>query len=208
MTRARRRRGAWLLAAFVVLLSIFALSTWSFIRPSVDHDYRLAAASDFAPGTVTSFVREGDGLAPYTRQSPSPNWGWSVTVTAPAADLVHVVRLPDGDFRVLAGVSPHLRQPVLWFPDATTEVGQIRGLFGDDFSWWLVDGSQVFGPAPRDLPTYHFEIDDAGVLVIDLSEPIEGEWLPGRQVQRTFPPLPYDVNDPDWPTSGWPSAAN
>lgn len=208
MIGAGRHRGAALLGAMLVLGAVFAVAAWSFITPDRNWEYRLASASDFAPGTVTSFVRDGDGLTRFTRQSPNPAWGWSATVASPAADLVHVVRLPDGELRVLGGVSPHLGQTVLWFADGTAEVGRMRALFGDDFSWWLVDGSQLFGPAPRDLPTYRFEIDDAGVLVIDLSEPTEGEWLPGRQVQRTFPPLPYDVLDPDWPTSGWPSRAN
>lgn len=205
MTGARQLRGAAFLLTLVALGAVFAVSAWSFINPDRDQQYRLAAFSDFAPGTVTTYVRDGDALTRYNRESPSPAWGWFGSVPPRAGELVHVVRFPDGALRVLAGTSPHLGQTVLWFPDATIAVGQMRGLFGDDSSWWLVDGTRIFGPAPRDLPTYRFEIDDRGVLVIDLSEPVEGGWLPGSQVRRTLPPLPYDVLDASWPTSGWPS---
>ena len=119
---------------------------------------------------------------------------------------MHVVRLPNGELQVLSGVSPHRGQTVLWFPDAVSEVSPSRGLFGDSLSWGLVDGTQFFGPAPRDLPRYRFEIDGDGVLVIDLSEAVEVEWLPGRG--RGAAVAAYDVLDPDWPTSGWPSDAS
>lgn len=205
MTPARQLRGVAFLLTIGALLTVVAISAWSFINPDSDRSYRLAAVDEFAPGSVATYISDGDSLAPFPRQSPSPSWGWSGTFRPPSGDLVHVVRLPDGQFRVLGGTSPHLRQTVLWFPDATVEVGEMRGLFGDDFSWWMVDGTRLFGPAPRDLPTYRFEIDDAGFLVIDLSEPVQGEWRTGREVRRSAAPAPYDVLDPAWPTSGWPS---
>jgi hypothetical protein len=185
-----------------LLGAVLAVGAWRFFSPSVVHEYGLAPASDFAPGTVTSYIRGDGGLARFWVPSPDPAWGWSGTVPVPS-DLVHVVRLPDGELLVLSGVSPHRRQPVLWFPTATAEVGESRGLFGDDFSWWLVDGTRMFGPAPRDLPRYRWHIDGNGVLVIDLGEPIEGEWLPGS---RREAPTPYDVTSEGWATSGWPSA--
>ena len=186
----------------IALGAVIAVSAWQFIAPGVDHEYGLALASDFAPGTVSSYVRDGNRLARFTTQSPSPHYGWFGSVSIPD-DLVHVVRLPDGELLVLSGVSPHRGQPVLWFATATAEVGEARGLFGDDFSWWLVDGTRMFGPAPRDLPRYRWHIDGNGVLVIDVGETIEGKWRAGSE-RREAPP-PYDVLDPGWAASGWPS---
>lgn len=203
MSRAARLRSVAFAGAVVALATVLAISTWSFVSPTVAREYRLAPASDFAPGTVTSFVHEGDRLTPFTRASPSPAWGWSGTVP-PIGDLVHVVRLPDGQLLVLSGVSSHRGQTVLWFPDGTVEVADLRGLFGDDFSWWTVDGARLYGPAPRDLPRYRFTVDDGGVLVVDLSGVVEGDWLPDQRARRG--PTNYDVLDAAWASSGWPSA--
>lgn len=198
------------LGAGLLLLVISAVAAWSFITPEVSEEYRLGPASAFAPGTVTSFVRTGDDLDPFLRSPPSADWGWPAGFPLPAGEFVHVVRLPDGQFRVFAGVSPHRNQTVLWFPDGIAEVGEYGGLFGDDFSFWLVDGTLILGPSPRDLPTYRYRVGDDGALVIDLSQSIDGPRLPderGRLISRSIPP-PYDVLDPAWPTSGWPTATN
>lgn len=194
-------------AAVLLAAAVFATSAWSFIAPDISHEVRIGPGSSFKPGSVTSFVYDGERLTAFNRPAPPAAWGWPVAYPLPDGELVHVVRLPDGDLRVLSGVSPHRGQQVVWFPDGEIEVGNVRGVFGDDFSWWLVDGTQVFGPAPRDLPTYPYRIDDSGALVIDLSEPIEGEWLPDiwrSGAAREVPPS-YDFLDPGWPTSGWPS---
>jgi hypothetical protein len=63
---------------------------------------------------------------------------------------------------------------------------------------WTIDGVRIFGPAPRDLDRYAWYVDEGGVLVLDLSEVVLG--ASGTEL----PPV-YDVNDSDWPTSGWPS---
>lgn len=202
-------RALALLGTALLLLAVAVVSVWSFITPSGSHEQRLGPAAAFAPGTVSSFVREGDGLAPFLRPSPNPAWGWPAGFPLPAGELVHVVRFPDGEIVVFSGVSPHRGQGVIWFPDAVSELGAARGLFGDDFSWWTVDGTRHFGPTPRDLPRYSHRVDESGALIVDLEQAILGTdrrgIRPGDSIASAGLPPPYDFLDPGWPTSGWPS---
>jgi len=189
----------WLLGmVLVALVGVMAIGAWSFVWPSTANpaQYRLAPEASFEPGSVTSYVLSGGELEPLLQ----PQLYWS---GVQRGEIVHVVRFPDGQFRVLAGVSSHRGQAVLWLRDRTAEVGNFRGLFDDNFTVWTIDGVQVLGPAPRDLARYRWELDEDGVLVIDLTGAEEQAWNPGNRT-REFPP-PYDVTAEGWATSGWPS---
>jgi Rieske Fe-S protein len=113
-----------------------------------------------------------------------------------------VVRLPNGDFRVFSAVSTHLGELVVW--DTSGELWSDHDYVGvfvapAHSEQWEIDGTRIFGPAPRDLDRYRWVVDDGGVLVLDLNEVVRGEVRSGLQPSTVVPP-PYDV------TSGWPSA--
>ena len=209
MSRAGRWRGVAFLGVFAALAAVLAVSAWWFVQPtSVRGEVRLAPIEDFALGSVTPF-RIDDGRLLELRELFT--YFGSSSHGAPSSidgdSLVYVVRLPDGDFRVLSGRSTHLGQVIEWKPDFVPEVGNVRGVF---FGWgtcplWAVDGTRIFGPAPRDMDFYRWEIDD-GVLVVDISERHEGEVRGGPEASRVTHP-PYDVLSEGWATSGWPAAA-
>lgn len=197
-----------LVLAIAVLGGVFVLGTWRFVSPpasaSALADVRLAPASDFAPGSVTSY-RIIDGRVTEW-QTDLNRYRAAVAGSRgriQGAGVFYVVRLPDGDFRVLSGRSTHLGGLVVW--DTSGDVwsnSSYVGVFIEPAhsEQWTADGTRVYGPAPRDLDRYAWHVDDGGVLVLDLSEAIEGD----RDTPR--PPL-YDVLDPAWPTSGWPATA-
>ncbi len=189
-----------------VLLLTLAIATWSFINPRSEATaVRLASVEDFAPGTVTAFRIDGAHLR-QLRNLESHFGSAAHGAVAPRISgdtLLYVVRLPNGEFRVLSGRSTHLGQVIEWRPDLEPEVGTIRGAF---FGWgtcplWAVDGTRIFGPAPRDMDRYDFHIED-GFLVVDIGERREGARSGANSLVVAGP---YDVLDPDWPTSGWPS---
>ena len=209
MSRAGRWRGVAFLGVSVALAAVLAVSAWSFVQPtSVRGEVLLAPVADFAPGSVTAYLLDEERLL---AAGQLETYFGSSSHGAPSRvdgdSLVYVVRLPDGDFRVLSGRSTHLGQVIEWKPDFVPEVGNVRGVF---FGWgtcplWAVDGTRIFGPAPRDMDFYRWEIDD-GVLVVDISERHEGEVRGGIEASRVTHP-PYDVLSEGWPTSGWPAAA-
>ncbi len=204
--RPRRFQAVLLVAAFAVLVGVIGLAAWRFVYPpasaSALSELRLAPASDFAHGSVTGY-RISDGLV--------SEWQMDLqryrATLAGSGGLIqgdgvfYVVRLPDGDFRVLSGASTHLGELVVWETSgAEFSSTEYVGVFIEPAhaEQWTIDGTRLFGPAPRDLDRYDWLIDDSGVLVVDLSEVIRGA------SGSALPPL-YDVNDPDWPTSGWPA---
>ncbi len=193
----------WLLgAALAALLAVMVVGVATLAWPSAmaRGEIAIAPASDFAPGTVTSYAATEHGLrllsqagAYGARPSDHPSDGRQV---------VHVVRLPDGDLRVFVGADHHFGWTVVWYPlDDLRVIGDYRGLFRDPRrgSAWTVDGVHVFGPAQRGLDMFDFRVRGDGVLVVDLSELREGVAR-----SRVLPP-PYDVTAEGWATSGWPS---
>jgi len=203
----RRARAAVLGVALAALGAVMVLGALRFVWPpssaSALDEFRLAPAGDFALGSVTGY-RVIDGRV--------SEWQLDLNRYRAAVagsrgriqgeGVFYVVRLPDGDFRVLSGRSTHLGGLVVW--DTSGDVwsnSSYVGVFVEPAhsEQWAIDGTRIYGPAPRDLDQYEWSIDDAGVLVVDLSETAEGSR--GTPV----PPL-YNVLDQDWPTSGWPSA--
>ena len=205
---ADRRRAVAFAGVAVLLVSVLALAGWSFVKPGVDRsEIQLARIEAFEPGSVTAYrLREGRLIELKQLSSFFGTSAHGAASSVSGAELVYVVRLPDGDFRVLSGASTHRGQVIVWKPALEPEVGQVRGVF---FGWgscpmWTVDGTRIFGPAPRDMDRYRWEID-SDILVIDISKVLKGDSSAGREVPRATLP-PYDVLDPAWPTSGWPSA--
>ena len=188
MSRASRFRAVALLGAFLVLAAILAMSTWSFVKPAnVRAEVRLAPVGDFQLGSVTPYRIDEDRLLAMGQLATyfgSSSHGAASSVLGDT--LLYVVRLPDGDFRVLSGRSTHLGQVIEWKPDFVPEVGKIRGAF---FGWgscplWAVDGTRIFGPAPRDMDRYSWHLDD-GVLVVEVPRaPRRGVAYRPRNVPR------------------------
>jgi Rieske Fe-S protein len=196
-----------LVVALAALGAVIVLGAWRFISPpasaSALSEFRLAPASDFGLGTVTGYRLRDGRVTPWQIDLVR----YRATVAGPPRRLqgdgaFYVVRFPDGEFRVFSGASTHLGGLVVW--DTSGDVwsnSSYVGVFVEPAhsEQWAIDGTRIFGPAPRDLDRYEWLIDDAGVLVVDLSEAVEGS-------RGTPAPPLYDVLDPDWPTSGWPSA--
>ena len=184
----------WLLGSLLAaLVGVMAIGAWTFAWPSdaARGSYALGPASGFEPGTVTSYVINERGELALVE---------SVDGHVNGNSLVYVVRFPDGDFRVFSGVSTHLRHVVVWEAGPPTW----RTEYGGEFvapahgERWTIDGTRMWGPAPRDLDRYRWQIDDLGVLVIELDE-LE------RGASGSPAPAPYDVTSEGWATSGWPS---
>lgn len=201
-------RTAALGAALVLLGAVMVLGTWRFISPpdsaSALSELRLAPVSDFALGSVTGYRITGDGEVRLTLDPRGYVASSALVGTRLRGDSIfYVVRLPDGDFRVFSGASTHIGGLVVWDTSGAPFSGTgYVGVFIEPghAEQWTIDGTRIFGPAPRDLDRYDWFVDGGGVLVIDLSKVVRG--IDGS----TLPPV-YDVNDPDWPTSGWPAVA-
>ena len=202
----------WLLGvALAALVGVMAIGAWTFAWPSVAGyrgEFAVATASDFAAGTVTSYLVTSEGLRELSRAGdygPRPT-----DYPTDGTDVFHVVRFPSGQLRVLSGAAARFGWTIVWYPRGTT-----RGSVFVDEAWreidytgvfreprggaaWAIDGSWAFGPAPRGLDSYEFEVGGDGVLVVRLNEVSEGE-------NGNLPPPPYDVTSEGWATSGWPS---
>ena len=202
-------------AGFVLLAAVFVAAGWRFVSPpdtvSALTAVRLAPASDFALGSVTGYRITSEGAV---ERAPDPSV-YRAALSAPGSRLTstgifYVVRLPDGDFRVLSGRSTHLGGLVVWDASGTPwSNSQYVGVFIEPAhsEQWTIDGTGFYGPAPRDLDRYEWHLDQDGVLVIDLSEALRGELRTGRQSPQTLPP-PYDVTAEGWGASGWPSVSD
>lgn len=200
------RRGL-LVAAVVLVLGVSAIGAWGFIRPTSSgitdlSAVQLGSVTTFPPGSVNAYRVTLDRQL---NQIVDPvAFGRSVefvSLTASGDRFFYVVHLPDGEFTLLVGRSPHRGGAVRWAPESSGQIDpRFTGVFveprhGEE---WTIDGTRIFGPAPRDLDRLDWRVD-AGVLIADLSELHRG-------ARGTPAPPRYDVNDPDWPTSGWPSA--
>jgi Rieske Fe-S protein len=215
--RADRRPAGRLAVALaavgmVALGGVIAVSAWQFIAPpdsarSVSA-IRLAPAADFPLGSVSAYRLTAEGVVETVPDARI----YLDSLMAPSARVAgtgffYVVRLPDGDFRVLSARSTHLGGLVVWDTSGTewAPVDYV-GVFIEPAhsEQWTIDGTRIFGPAPRDLDRYEWHIDGAGILVVDLSKVVPGANRTGMQPAGTLPP-PYDVTSEGWPTSGWPS---
>lgn len=197
------RRGL-LGVAGAALLAAFAVGLWSFAWPSAEArgEYAIGPIDAFPLGSVTSYLlvdgqlRELPLGEDYDQRPPGyPTLG---------ADLVYIVRLPDEQLRVFSGAAPFRGSTIVWyqFDDLGGMLGEFVGLFaeGRRGTRWAIDGTRLFGPAPRNLDQYAFRVRADGVLVVNLADLREGAGGP-------FPTAPfYDVTSDDWPTSGWPPA--
>lgn len=183
----------WLLGVVLaVLLGVMAVAAWSFVWPTAGGlgPYAFAPVSSFELGSVTSYqVTEDGGLSLVGDLS-----AWRR-----GKGLVWVVRFPDGDFRAFSGASTHLGGVVVWQTEGQGRWDQYIGVFVEPghSERWAMDGTRLFGPAPRNLDVYRTHID-SGVLVVELGEIVRGE-------RSSPPPPPYDVTSGGWATSGWPS---
>ena len=207
--RGPRGLRPFVLAGAVAFLGVvLAVSGWRFVSPpdsaSALSAVRLAPASDFAPGSVTPYriTSEGD-----VRPTPDPREYLAAVVPTGnrlrGDGIFYIVRLPDGDFRVFSAASTHIGELVVWDTSGEPFSGtDYVGVFIEPghAEQWTIDGIRIFGPAPRDLDRYDWHVDDSGVLVIDLSNVVRGG------DSNELPPV-YNVNEPGWPTSGWPNVA-
>ena len=194
----------WLLGAVLAtLLGVMVLATWTFAWPSAADRgaYAIAPVDDFELGSVTSYLITEQGALQRVEDIAArfaifPN----VRGNRSGRALVYVVRFPDGDFRVFSGASTHLGQVVLWEGEGPTWLtDRYVGVFIEPAhsEQWTIDGVRLFGPAPRDLDRYRWQIDN-GVLVVELDELERGP-------SGSHAPPPYDVTSEGWATSGWPS---
>ena len=204
----RRRGGAglgrrWLLGvAFVALLGVFVAGGAAFAWPGVPArgEYAIGHVDLFAPGTVTTYLlRDGEVrlMPPGGDSGPKPS-----SYPIEGNDIVHVVRLPDGELLVFSGASAFRDQTVVWFSvaDSSHHPGRYIGLFREPRlgTMWTIDGTRIFGPAPRGLDRVAFRVRADGVLIVDLAQVSDGP-------QTDELPPAYDVTSDGWATSGWPS---
>ena len=82
----------------------------------------------------------------------------------------HLVKLPDGTFKALYAVSPHLGCDVVWREqlEFNDEVGAFRDVcYG---STWDRYGGRLFGPTPRNMDEFPVEIKGDKVYVRAVEE--------------------------------------
>jgi len=162
-------------------LGVLVLLLGGFVWPDVDHEFELGRAEDFAPGSVTSFYLPPDRAAIRTLL---PDEVIGDGCRTPGT-ILHLVRLEDGSLLALWGRSTHLGQMLPWRPDFSFD-GSL-GWFRDpcQASTFAMDGTRVFGPAPRDLDRFALRIEEGRVLV-DVTDVTEGDRMP--QYRPTAPP--------------------
>lgn len=164
-------------AASVVLVVMTLGFVWPGDRLSASQ-VDLGPIEAFPVGSVTT-------ITPLDRDG-APLLGWTRTSGGvPGSQVsVHIVHLPDGELRALIGISPHLGCTVPWRPDFQWE--GITGLFRDPChgSTWLIDGTRIFGPTPRDLDRVGIEVVN-GRVTLDTGNVRRGE-------QRSSPRIDWD----------------
>lgn len=150
----------------VVVLVDFVMPT----RPFTQRTLELGAVDDYARGSVTTFrVHETRGLERLDARLAD-----ALACREQVGVVFHLARLEDGRVLALSARSPHLGEFVPWLPDFEYD-GQ-RGWFrecrhGETFA---LDGTRVFGPAPRDLDRYAVEVTAGGRVRVDLRRLTEG----------------------------------
>lgn len=171
-------------AVGVLLLGGFLWPERPITRSVVD----FGAVEAFAPGTVTTFsLRDGD---PGPTRLPSDDLHTRQCIKSDAT-YVHLARLDDGTVVALSATSPHLGEIVPWLPDF--EFDGVVGLFRDlcHGETFLMDGTRIYGPAPRDMDWYPVRIERDRILV-DLGDlqrgdpgPRSGPGTPARTIEPT-----------------------
>lgn len=155
-------------------------------RPITQGPVDLGPAEDFPPGTVTTFHLLDDATEPFLIAPGQTHLGPGPRCTF-AGVALHVVRLPSGEFRVLSARSPHLDDFLPWRPEM--DFHGVVGVFRDPChgETFAMDGTRLFGPAPRDMDRFAFSIQD-GHLVVDPRSVIEGD--PPRHRPASGTPTP------------------
>ena len=97
------------------LLAVLVMAGWSLVSsPTEDArgEYAIAPVEQFEPGSVSTFLWADGDLKPLpvgVRYDQRP-----VAYPATGPDVVHVVRLPNGEFRILSGAAvPSLHDRVV-----------------------------------------------------------------------------------------------
>lgn len=168
------RRTLFLLASLVALGTIGTLLI-GFVWPDrPPTEFTLGRVEDFAPGDVASFYLPGDSdelrrLEPDEVVGPGCGWPSVAEWRSFTGTVIHLVRLEDGRFVALSGRSAHLGEMVTWSTDRNFD-GRSGWFYepchGDTYD---VDGTRVFGPAPRGL--YHFRVEvRSGRVVVDIAD--------------------------------------
>lgn len=184
-----RRNGLLLfvLAAGGVLLGAMGVTFLWPDAPVTDRPVVLGDAEAFTPGSVTTFRLDVRADAPVVLPADAPHT--RECVRDGQGIVLHLVRLPEGEFIALSAKSPHLGETVPWLADF--EYGGTRGWFrelchGETFA---MDGTRVFGPAPRGLDRYEVDIED-GRVVVDPGRLTEGASGTVRQDRGDETPTP------------------
>lgn len=183
-----------------MFISIAAVSAWGFAWPggNAPGSVRIVPVSSFGPGSVTRYRITDEGSL--VQVDPAAYMPRFASTIGDGKATVYVVRFPDGDFRVFSGASTHLGRMVVWETDGGLSwMPEYVGTFveGGHGERWAIDGTRIFGPAPRNLDEYRWHVDE-GVLVVDLHEVVRGD-------AGGVAPPPYNVTSEGWATSGWPS---
>lgn len=150
-----------------------------FVWPSVSSEVELGRVEAFPRGSFTSFYRQ-HGAEDFRRLESEEVVGMScggiagAYIGGSAGIVIHVVRLEDGSFLAHSGRSTHLGRMVVWLPDRQYEGAD--GVFEEPCHGekWTMDGTRIFGPAPRDLDRFGLRIEDDRVIV-DTNDVTEGE---------------------------------
>lgn len=114
---------------------------------------------DWVPiGPVEDLPLDEPQLFTFTRTNQS---GWETTAKSFG---VYVTRYSDGSYDVFSNVCTHLSCRVTWQePDQEYVCPCHDGRFAPD-------GSIISGPQPRGLFTYEYEIDENGIMLVQLQE--------------------------------------
>lgn len=160
------RRAALALLSVAVLIAVGTLLVafaWP-NRPITQREIDFGPVDAFAPGSVTTYRLLDGESGPIV---VAPGWlGPQASSGGRVAGIVvHIVRLEDGSFLALSGKSSHLGEFVPWRADFAFfgRTGWFREpLHGDTFA---IDGTRVFGPAPRSLDRFALRIEDGRVIV-------------------------------------------
>jgi hypothetical protein len=167
--------GAVALGAVGVLLA-------GFMWPDVDSEVDLGPVEAFARDSVTSFyLPHGSQEFRQLNDGELLGTGW-----LPSGMIIHLVRREDGSFVAFDGIAARLdSEQVRWRPEFSWEGSQGWFRTPGSGSTFSMEGTRVFGPAPRDLDRFGLRIED-GRVIVDTQDVTEGYRPP--QPERTPDP--------------------
>ncbi|MEX2372443.1 MAG: hypothetical protein WD800_01445 [Dehalococcoidia bacterium] len=155
--------------AMVAGLGMVAVLGAMFLWPGTPVTHRevdLGAVEDYARGTVTTYRLSEEHDAPVELGALARH---NEECVREPDMVVHLVRLEDGEFVALSAKSPHLGETMPWLTDAIypgqppDEVGVFQDLCHSET--FAMDGTRLYGPAPRDMDRFDVRIEDGRVLV-------------------------------------------